>query len=102
MCIMLNPVLGAPSIWCLGGRLLHLYQHLCRKQPRIERVPREEAVLPHIARVGEPRTGFGARGGSSGAVFGRQAESGEGAVVSDFLKRLGQALEVLAVFDRGR
>src|SRR2546421_8499618 len=85
-----------------GGRLLHLDQHLRREQPRIERVPREDAVLPHLASVGEPRAGFGSRGGSSGPVFRRQTERGEGAVVGDFLQRLGEPLEVLAAIDRGR
>src|SRR3954453_3888034 len=76
----------------------HTRQHIRREETRIERMPRELPVLPHLAGKGEqPAQLCRTTGGRAGAVFRRQAESEEGAVVGELLKRFGEALKAFAI-----
>src|SRR5207245_8982353 len=61
-------------------------------------MPRQDAVLPHLACIGEPAASLGGRNGrSASSIFRCQAERRKGAVVGDLLQDLGEALEALAI-----
>src|SRR5438094_561219 len=64
---------------------------------------RQDAVLPHLACIGEPAASLGARNGRSvSSIFRWQAERRKGAVVGDLFQEVGEAADLVDRDEKAR